>query len=86
MQGGFELVVVVSDEDGGGVVEVVDELVMSQPTAVRPRTTFTPAREIRGYWGRGFLRLSYRLTCTGNYAGETCTTDLCSIQQCTDCE
>lgn len=80
MQGGFELVVIVGDEDGDGGEEVVDELKLSRPL-VRPDTRFSSAVEIRGNGGRGFLRLNYRLTCTGNYSGDTCS--LCSMGHCT---
>ena len=80
-QGGFELFVRVTDEDDGGVVEEVDRLPLSEPM-VRPMSLFSSAVEIRGNGGRGFLRLNYRLTCTGNYTGNTCTTSLCSTGEC----
>ena len=87
LQGGFELKVTVEDWDRGRKSEVVDVLVVSRPSGVRPSSRFTSAREVRGNAGRGFLRFNYRLTCTSNSTGDRCTTDRpCGTTQCTDSE
>ena len=87
LQGGFELVVWVTDEDGGGSSEAVDVLVVSVPTGVRPGTRFTSSLVVRGEAGRGFLRYNYRLSCTEGYSGERCNIrEECGTGLCTDCK